>query len=131
MNGIEQDEKAQKNGIVCLLLNMEALLGINNSEMEWLTRWQNRVMNSLPMRSAGVHCCFEDLQQNPIAIFQATLNLFTRARFRVHRGRSFLVPGFTHCCPSCHDRYPCFWYPVKTNHPLNGSFFIIQVQQSS
>ena len=95
MNGIERDEKAQKNGVVCILSNIEALLGVNNSEMEWLTRWQNRVVNSLPMRVAGLHCCFEDpksagfIRRNPIAIFQATLNLFTRARFRAHLGRSF------------------------------------------
>lgn len=94
MNGVEKDEMAQKNGVVCLILTLRNFLQPpSNTEMDWFTRWQNRVVNSIPARLVGIHWCFENksassLQPNPIALFQLALTLVVRARFRAHCGKS-------------------------------------------
>ena len=104
MNGIERDEKAQKNGVVCVILTMKDYLQPPSGlEMDWFTRWQNRVVNSIPARLVGIHWCFESkiapsMQPNPIALFQLGLNLIIRARFRAHCGKSLLFPLPSNCC---------------------------------
>ena len=128
MRSLQNDEEAQKNGIVYIVLDN----GIDHSlgqSMLWemsMMRQCDAVERTIPYRVGSCHYCFDDQRLYPMAsFFRFIVGRRIRQRFRIHYGnsRDQMYALQTYGIPT--DAIPS----IDENHMLDRTFHVEWVCQ--
>jgi hypothetical protein len=92
--GLEEEEEAQIRGVVDIVYSV-GMADMESTFSQMMTEGA-QMLNDLPYRIVGLHCCYDDSRLRPaLTLIQMVYARQTRLRFRTHFGtcvRSFVVP---------------------------------------